>query len=139
MRILGRFCLVVVQAILIFGSEMWVLTPCISRNWEIFTTGSQGKSREATSETIQWNLEVPPVGRVDVRGRVGGTVNVDLYKVQHGGPVHMNKYHLIPVTGSIEADGSTGGAEVVESGGDQFYGSSGGREGGVDGGYGMVG
>ena len=94
MRILGRSCLVVVQAILIFGSEMWVLTPCISRNWEIFTTGSQGKSREATSETSQWDLEVPPVGRVDVRGRVGGTVKVDFYKVQHGGPVHMNKYHL---------------------------------------------
>ena len=44
-RVSGMFFKAVVQEVLIFGSETWVLTPAWNGTWEVFDTGSRGGSK----------------------------------------------------------------------------------------------
>ena len=33
---MGRYCVAVVQAVILFGSETWVLTPWLEKDLEVF-------------------------------------------------------------------------------------------------------
>ena len=80
-----------VQAILIFGSEMWVVTPPIGKNLGGGSPpGLKADHGKETSVAIQWNLSVPRACGGDIGGEVGGTINVNLQNSEHSGPVYSN-------------------------------------------------
>ena len=69
--VLGNFFKAVVQAVILFGSETWVLTPRIERALESFMHGA---ARRITGNQPRrgggWEMDISPSERAHERGRI---------------------------------------------------------------------
>ena len=63
-QISGQIYLMVVQSVLLYGSEAWGMTPRIGWGVEMIPPqGGPQADREATSEREGWSVDIPPNGK----------------------------------------------------------------------------
>ena len=69
-RVLGMFFKAVVQAVILFGSEMWVMTPAWDRTLGGSTQGSYMDHWEVSPAVSGQKLVVPTFGDSNAGGRL---------------------------------------------------------------------
>ena len=115
-RTLGSIYVVVVQAVIIYGSETWVMTPCVRR--VLVRIPPQGGLRyngyTALERTVRW-MGLSPAGESDGGGGITREVDLRLPPPEHSRTVYCDQAHYGPV--------SDGGSEAWVKGGKAVVGS----------------
>ena len=113
----GRIYVAVVQAVMLYGSETWVMTPLIERGfWRIPPQGGQKADGDTTSYSTVWWMGVSSTGGSNGGGVIKGGWDVGLPPPDHSCTFHCDQTHHGPLSGGGAEAGVKGDKVVVVSG-----------------------
>ena len=87
----GNFFKAVVQAVLLFGAETWVLTPRIERALESFLHGAALRiTQKKTAERGGWAMDIPSSEGSHSRGGVRSNSEGHHKEAEYGRAIHCD-------------------------------------------------